>query len=113
MTRLGRNAAIGAALVSWRALFYRWYDVFVVMLVLGALSGALYTLLEPYVRGRPKLRYLPWILSMYLVLGGGTVVGVLKHDDMSIAILSSPFGIAFLVVLGAFGGYAIARQFEG
>jgi len=107
-----RNAAIGAATLSFRALFYRDYEAFAILLGLGALSGILYTLLEPMVRGHPRLHYLPWILCAYFVLGGIVAVGVVEHDEMSSAILTSPWGIGFLLIVGAIGAYAAARTFE-
>src|SRR2546426_9351453 len=66
MKLLLRNAAIGAAFLSYRALFYREYGFFALLCGLGALSGVLYTLLEPLFRNRPRLHYLPWILCAYL-----------------------------------------------
>jgi len=91
VNRFIRNAAIGAAACSYRALFYRYFDILPVMLGLGALSGCLYTLLEPIVRTRPRLHYLPWVLCAYLVIFGGVgVVGVLKHDQESLEVLTSP-----------------------
>jgi hypothetical protein len=107
-----RNAAIGAAALSYRALFYRDYEVFALLLGLGAVSGVLYTLLEPVFRNHPRLHYLPWILCAYWVLGGGLAVGMLKHDEMSFAILNSPAGVGLLLIVGAIGGYAAARALE-
>ena len=107
-----RNAAIGAAFLSYRALFYRDYEIFALMLGLGALSGVLYTLLEPLIRSHPRLHYLPWIMCAYFVLGGTVAVGVLKHDEMSSAVLTSPWGIGVLLIVGAIGAYAAARTFE-
>ena len=92
MKLLFRNAAIGAAFLSYRALFYREYGFFALLCGLGALSGVLYTLLEPLFRNRPRLHYLPWILCAYLAIGGTTIVGVLEHDDMSLTVLKSPWG---------------------
>ncbi len=112
MRLLLRNAAIGAAFLSYRALFYREYEFFALLCGLGALSGVLYTLLEPLVRSRPRLHYLPWILCAYLVIGGTIVVGVRKHDDMSIAVLESPWGVGFFLIAGALAAYAAARMFE-
>jgi len=112
MRPLLRNAAIGAAFLSYRALFYREYGFFALLCGLGALSGVLYTLLEPLFRNRPRLHYLPWILCAYLAIGGLTIVGVLEHDEMSIAALESPWGVGFLLIAGAIGAYAAARMFE-
>ena len=109
---LPRNTAIGAAVLSYRALFYRDYGMFAFMLALGALSGVLYTLLLPFVRSRPRLHYLPWILCAYFAIGGVLAVGVLKHDDMSLAALKSPWGVGFFLIAGAIGAYAAARTFE-
>jgi len=89
--RLLRNAAIGAAFCSYRALFYRAWDILPVLLAMGALSGCLYTLLEPAVRRRPRLHYLPWVLCAYLVIFGGVgVTGALQHDEESIQVLTNP-----------------------
>jgi len=107
-----RNAAIGAVAASYRALFYKWYDVFGLLFGLGALSGILYTLVEPLVRSRPRLHYVPWVLCYYLVIAGGLGVGVLKHDDWSVNALTNPWGIGFFLIAGAIGAYAAARIFE-
>ena len=112
MRILLRNAAIGAAALSYRALFYRDYEIFALMFSLGAVSGVLYTLFAPVVRSHSRLHYLPWILCAYLVLGGTVAVGVLKHDEMSSAVLTNPWGIGFLLVVGAIGAYVAARTFE-
>jgi hypothetical protein len=112
MRRLARNVAIGAGVLSFRALFYREYGMFGLMLALGAVSGALYTLFEPVVRNHPRLHYLPWILCAYSAIGGVTAVGVLKHDEMSAAILGSPWGVGFLLIAGAIAAYAVARTLE-
>ena len=109
---LPRNAAIGAAVLSYRALFYRDYGMFAFMLALGALSGVLYTLLLPIVRSHPRLHYLPWILCAYFAIGGVLAVGVLKHDDMSLAALKSPWGVGLFLIAGAVAAYAAARTFE-
>ena len=109
---LPRNAAIGAAVLSYRALFYRDYGMFTFMLALGALSGVMYTLLLPFVRSHPRLHYLPWILCAYFAIGGVLAVGVLKHDDMSLAALKSPWGVGFFLIAGAVAAYAAARTFE-
>jgi len=99
-TRFVRNVAIGGGVLSFRALFYRDYSMFAFMLALGALSGALYTLLEPFVRNRPRLHYLPWILCAYFAIGGVTAVGVLKHDEMSVAVLRSSWGVGLPLDFG-------------
>ncbi len=112
MRRLARNVAIGGGVLSFRALFYQDYSMFAFMLALGALSGALYTLLEPFVRNRPRLHYLPWILCAYFAIGGVTAVGVLKHDEISAAVLESPWGVGFLLIAGAIAAYAVARTLE-
>ena len=113
MNRFIRNAAIGAAACSYRALFYRYFDILPVMLGLGALSGCLYTLLEPIVRTRPRLHYLPWVLCAYLVIFGGVgVVGVLEHDQESLEVLTNPWFIGFVLIAGPIGAYAAARTFE-
>jgi hypothetical protein len=113
MPPLLRNAAIGAAVLSYRALIYRDYQVFALFLGLGALSGVLYTGVAPFVRNHPRLHYLPWILCAYLFLGGTVAIGILKHDDMSVAVIESPWGIGFLLAVGAIGAYAAARTLEG
>jgi hypothetical protein len=82
------------------------------MLVLGALSGVLYTLLEPFVRNRPRLHFLPWIVCAYFAIGGIIVRGVLLHDEMSAAVLKSPWGVGLFLVAGAIAAYAIARTIE-
>ena len=107
-----RNAAIGAATASYRALFYRWWDAFIIMAALGALCGILYTLLVPVFRNRPALRTVPYVLCFYLFIVGGLGVGVLKHDEMSANALTSPWGIGFILVAGAIGGLMAARTFE-
>ncbi len=112
MRRLLRNAAIGAGILSYRALFYRDYGMFALMLGLGALSGLLYTMVEPLVHERPRLHYLPWILCAYFAIGGIIAVGVLKHDEMSAAVLRSPWGVGFLLIAGAIAAYAVARTVE-
>jgi len=113
VTRLLRNAAIGAAFCSYRALFYRAWDILPVLLGMGALSGCLYTLLEPAVRRRPRLHYLPWVLCAYLVIFGGVgVTGALQHDEESIQVFTNPWFIGFVLVAGAIGAYAAARTFE-
>ncbi len=86
--------------------------MFAFMLALGALSGVLYTLLLPFVRSHPRLHYLPWILCAYFAIGGVLAVGVLKHDDMSVAALKSPWGVGFFLIAGAVAAYAAARTFE-
>ncbi|SRR5712692_10020949 len=112
MMRLARNVAIGAGVLSFKALFYRDYRMFALLLALGGLSGALYTLLVPFVRNRPRLHYLPWILCAYFAIGGVTAVGVLEHDEMSAAVLRSPWGVGFLLIAGAIAAYAVARTLE-
>jgi len=112
MRQLARNVAIGAGVLSFKALFFRAYRMLPLMLALGALSGALYTLLVPFVRNRPRLHYLPWILCMYFAIGGITAVGVLEHDEMSSAVLRSPWGVGFILIAGALAAYAIARTIE-
>ncbi len=112
MRRFLRNAAIGAAAASYRALFYRWWDVFAILLAFGALSGILYTLLEPLVRQHPRLHYLPYILGFYLLIFGGIGVGAIKHDEMSVNVLTSPWGIGFFLIAGMIGGYVAGRTFE-
>src|SRR5205807_3055453 len=111
--RLFRNAAIGAAVCSYRALFYRAWDVLPVMLAMGALSGCLYTWVEPAVRGRPRLHYLPWVLCSYLVLFGGVgLTGVLMHDEETIQTLTNPWFLGFVLLAGPIAAYAGARMFE-
>ena len=112
MRLLLRNAAIGAAFLSYKALFDREYAVFALLCGLGALSGVLYTLLAPLLRKRPRLHYLPWILCAYFAIGGIIVVGVRRHDPMSNAVLESPWGVGFFLVAGALAAYAVARIFE-
>jgi hypothetical protein len=112
MKLLLRNAAIGAAFLSYKALFDREYGVFALLCGLGALSGVLYTLLAPLVRNRPRLHYLPWILCAYLAIGGIIVAGVRRHDAMSNAVLESPWGVRFFLFAGALAAYAVARMFE-
>ncbi len=112
MRRMARNVAIGAAILSFRALFYRDYGLFAFGLALGALSGVLYTLLEPFVRDRPRLHYVPWILCAYFAIGGVVAVGVLKHDEMSADVLKSPWGVGLLLIGGALAAYAVARTLE-
>ena len=113
MSRLARNAAIGAACCSYRALFYRSWDILPIMVAMGALAGCLYTLVEPAVRTRPRLHYLPWVLSAYLVIFGGVgALAVLKHDKESATVLTNPWFVGFVLVAGALGGYAAARTFE-
>ena len=112
MQRFLRNAAIGAIAASYRALFYKWWDVFGILLALGALSGVLYTLLEPLVRQHPRFHYVPYILGFYLVIFGGIGVGVLRHDEWSLDALTSPWGIGFFLIAGAIGGYVAGRTFE-
>src|SRR2546430_17008159 len=106
---LPRNAAIGAAVLSYRALFYRDYGMFAFMLALGALSGVLYTLLLPFVRSHPRLHYLPWILCAYFAIGGGLAVGGLKHAHRSRTALKSPGGMGSFLLAGAAPAYAAAR----
>ena len=113
MNRLLRNAAIGAAFVSYRALIYRDWFAFVTLFVGGALSGCLYTLLEPLVRERPYLHYLPWILCGYLVLFGALGgAAILTHDRESIDILTNPWFIGFGLIATPIAAYAAARMFE-
>src|SRR5882762_4582525 len=112
MRRLLRNVALGAGVLSFRALFYRDYSLFAFMFALGGLSGVLYTLLVPFVRNRPRLHYLPWILCAYFAIGAIIAVGLLKHDEMSAAALRSPWGVGFFLVAGAIAAYAVARTVE-
>ena len=113
MNRLARNAGIGAAACSYRAVFYRQWDVFLVLAAAGALAGCLYTVLEPAVRKHPRLHYLPWVLCAYLVIFGGVGVGALiEHDQDSLRMIASPWFIGFILVVGPIGAYAAARTFE-
>ena len=113
MNRLLRNAGIGAVACSYRALFLRYFDILPIMIVLGALTGCLYTLVEPAVRSRPRLHYLPWVLCAYLIIFGGVgAVALLKHDQESIDMLTNPWFIGFILIVGPIGAYAAARTFE-
>ena len=111
--RFLRNAAIGAVACSYRALFYRAWDVLLVLLPVGALSGLLYTALEPMVRHRPYLHYVPWVLCAYLVLFGGVgLAGLLAHDQESIEVFKNPWFVGLILIIGPIGAYAAARTFE-
>ena len=113
LNRLARNAALGAAFCSYRAIFYRSWDLLPIMLAMGALAGSLYTILESAVRSGPHRHYLPWVLSAYLVIFGGVgVLAVLKHDEESAEVLTNPWFVGFVLVAGALGAYAAARTFE-
>jgi hypothetical protein len=108
-----RNAAVGAFFCSYRALFYREWDVFLVLAAMGALAGCLYTLVEPAVRSHKRLHYLPWVLAAYLVIFGGVGVGaVVEHDAESLEIMKNPWFIGFVLLAGPIGAYAAARMFE-
>jgi hypothetical protein len=113
VNRLARSAAIGAAACSYRAAFYRQWDVFLVLAAAGALAGCLYSVLEPAVRRHPRLRYLPWVLCAYLVIFGGVGVGgLIEHDQHSLQIVANPWLIGFILVVAPIGAYAAARTFE-
>lgn len=86
---------------------------FAVLAMAGAAAGLLYTLLEPAVRPRPRLRYLPWVLGTYLVIfGGGGVGGLLVHDHDSIDRIRNPWFIGLALIAGAVGGYAAGHACE-
>jgi len=113
--RFLRNGAIGARFCSYRALFYREWDVFLVLSVMGALAGCQYTLVEPTVRSHKRLHYLPWVLAAYVVIFGGVGVGAVlehDHDTESLAIMKNPWFIGFVLLAGPIAAYAAARMFE-
>jgi hypothetical protein len=94
-------------------VFYRDFEILPIVLVLGALAGVLYTVLEPAVRRRPRLHYLPWVLCAYLLIYGGVgVTAVLKHDRESLGFLANPWFIGFVLVAGPVAAYAVARMLE-
>lgn len=107
-----RNALIGGGVLSFRALFFHDYGLFALLFILGMLAGLLYTGLEPVFRGRPRLRYVPWLICAYGILGVEVGVGLVKHDEMSEEAIRNPWGVIFLLVLGAVGAYAAARNLE-
>jgi hypothetical protein len=113
VNRFLRNAGIGAAFCSHRALFYREWGLLPVLAALGALAGCLYTLLEPAVRSHKRLHYLPWVLGAYLVIFGvAGVTGLLQHDPESLEIIKNPWFIGFVLLAAPFAAYAAARMFE-
>ncbi len=113
MTAFTRNAVIGALFCSYRALFYRQWDAFLVLALMGALAGCLYSVVEPAVRSNKRLHYLPWVLAGYLVVFGGVGVGSLvEHDAESMAVTKNPWFIGFVLLAAPIAAYAAARMFE-
>lgn len=120
-----RNAAIGACLVSYKALFWTVGDLLggssefpstagitVVLVAGGILAGLLFTALYPLRKRGEFGRYLGWVLSAYVVLASVVVMAISAGDETAVGILTEPWGLVLLVVGGALAGILAARTVE-
>ncbi|HWP37512.1 MAG TPA: hypothetical protein VNL18_08190 [Gemmatimonadales bacterium] len=127
-----RNALIGAALVSIKALFAlagglmredlasaaRAGQAALFLAAAGAVGGCVFTALGPLRRRGGLARYLGWTLTVWVVLAVVIVAGTRLFPDAKpgepdvLVMLSEPLGIAFWLAVGTVLGVFLARVAE-
>ena len=115
-----RNALIGAALTSFKAMLALTaipsdpsaQGIAASLAAAGALAGVGFTALTPLGKASKLGRYAVWVIAVYIILAAITVPLAVQGDQAVMNMLTTPMGWAFLLAVGLVTGVFCARVAE-